>query len=255
MKRQQFRIQTDDGWCDAYAFSPRQGASCPPVLMYGDAFGIRPATLSLAEQIAKLGFYVLFPDLVHRSGFRTTNAADVLRDDASRAEWLEHVVDGTTTEMAMRDTAAFLRHLQLQRGYRGKVGLIGYCIGGRIAVAAAARFPDLVSCAGAFHPGGLATDRPDSPHLQAHALRARVYIARAMGDPSFDGDEKERLTRAFDEAGVDYHLETYPAAHGWTMEDLPAYDAIQAGRHVRAVETLLSSCLRPRKLRRQPTID
>ena len=87
-----------------------------------------------------------------------------------------------------------------------------------------------------YHGGGLATDSPDSPHLLAPAIQARVYIGGAIEDRGFDDAQKERLGRALTDAGVDHVIETYQARHGWVPSDTPVHDPVAAERHW---ETLL----------------
>ena len=78
----------------------------------------------------------------------------------------------------MSDTAAALDWLSGQSQARtGKVGVTGYCMGCGIALRAAGTFPDRIAAAAGFHGGNLATDEPDSPHLLAPKITAKVLIA------------------------------------------------------------------------------
>ncbi|EUA88044.1 dienelactone hydrolase family protein [Mycobacterium ulcerans str. Harvey] len=60
-----------------------------------------------------------------------------------------------------------------------RFGVCGYCMGGRISVLLAGRQPDRVAAAASFHGGGLVTDNPDSPHLLADRMTARLYVGGA----------------------------------------------------------------------------
>ena len=69
----------------------------------------------------------------------------------------------------MRDTRTFLAFLDGQPEARAaRIGVTGYCMGGRFALVAAGTFGDRIAAAAAFHPGGLVTDAPDSAHPNLH---------------------------------------------------------------------------------------
>ena len=61
-------IKTRDGNCLSYVFRPAAGAPWSAVLVYMDGRAIRPAMLEVGERLATYGYYVLLPDLFHRSG-------------------------------------------------------------------------------------------------------------------------------------------------------------------------------------------
>ena len=153
----QIEIRTDDGVCPAYTF----GAG-PSVLMFMDGIGMRPAVLAIGERIAAAGYHVLVPDLFYRIGpYTAPEPAKLFSDEQTRKDWFAKIMATTNAANVMRDTRAYLEHLP------GKVSVTGYCMGGRMAITAAGTYPDRIVAAAAFHPGGLATDAPDSPHLLA----------------------------------------------------------------------------------------
>src|SRR5438132_9055667 len=105
----------------------------------------------------------------------------------------------------MRDTRAFLATLDGDRRVRpAKIGTAGYCMGGRFSLSAAGRFPDRIAAAASYHGGNLANDAPDSPHLLAANMKARIYVAGATGDASFPEEQKARLGQALAAAGVEH---------------------------------------------------
>lgn len=62
-------------------------------------------------------------------------------------------------------------------------------------------------------------------------MKARVYVAGAIEDPSFDDAQKQRLEDALTEANVDHRIETYNGGHGWVPSDTPVHDAAATERH------------------------
>jgi carboxymethylenebutenolidase len=244
MIHREFRLEAADGSCEAHAFHPEEDAPWPAVLMYMDGIGMRPALHEIAARIAEAGYYVLLPDLFYRIGFRARDAKALFSDPAARKELMEKVLPTATPEKIMKDTSVFLQHFEAQGNVRSDtIGITGYCMGGRMAVYAAGHFGSRVACSAAFHPGGLATDRPDSPHRLAPSITAQLYIAGAIEDANFDDAQKERLREALTAAGVDFTLETYPARHGWVPSDTPVHDPAQAERHYDNLFALLGSAL------------
>jgi carboxymethylenebutenolidase len=121
----------------------------------------------------------------------------------------------------------------------------GYCMGGRLSLAAAGSFPDRIAAAASFHGAYLATDAPDSPHLLAPQMTAKIYVAGAVEDASFTDAMKQRLTEALAAARVDHTVETYAGLrHGWVPSDTPVHDREGAERHFRELLALFDSALR-----------
>ena len=152
---------------------------------------------------------------------------------ASAVETME--ADGyllATPANIMSDTGALLDYLAAQHDVKpGGIGTTGYCMGGLMSLTAAGTYPDRIVAAASYHGGRLATDAPDSPHLLAPRIKARVYVAGAIEDQSFPDDMKARLEAALTKAGIDHKIETYQAKHGWVFRDTPVYDATAAERH------------------------
>src|ERR1051326_9146552 len=178
MTATKLEIKTDDGSCPTTFYGD---SSRPNVLMYMDGIGMRPALHAMAERLASSGFYVMLPDLFYRIGpYIAPQPAKLFSDPDVRDAWFKQLRQIATTENIMRDTRAFLERLPA-----AKIGTTGYCMGGRLSLIAAGTFPDRIAAAAAFHPGNLANDAPDSPHLLAKSIKGRVFIAAASDDSSF----------------------------------------------------------------------
>jgi carboxymethylenebutenolidase len=145
----------------------------------------------------------------------------------------------------MSDTHAFLEYLAAQpQVLPGGIGTTGYCMGGLMSLTAAGTYPDRIVAAASYHGGRLATDAPDSPHLLAPKMRARIYVGGAIEDQSFPDEMKERLESALTQAGVDHRIETYQAKHGWVFRDTPVYDAAAAEHHWETLGDLFAAILK-----------
>lgn len=242
-------IRTQDGSAKAKVFAPDAGSggvARPGVVLYMDAFGLRPGLDSMAERLAAAGYTVLVPDLFYRFGsYGPYDPREAFADEATRAR-IMGMIQGTTQEMTERDSATFLDALA-QAGATGPAGVVGYCMGGSRALTAAAAYPDRIAAAASFHGGHLASEAPDSPHLRAGTIAGRVYVASAGEDQSFPPEQSARLAQALREAGVDYVIENYAGmSHGWAVPDHRVYDAAGAERHWKRLLEFFEEVLQPK---------
>ncbi|WP_068094773.1 dienelactone hydrolase family protein [Novosphingobium rosa] len=239
-------VTTPDSVMPTYVHTPHGEGPWPTVIMLMDAPGIRPAMQDLAARLASHSFAVFLPDLFYRAGpYEPIDAKKVFGNPDLREEHRAKFMAAITTEDTLSDLGALLEAITLHDAAQGgPVGVVGYCMGGRLALTAAGTFGDRIAIAAAYHPGGLATEKPDSPHLLAPRINARVYVAGAAEDKNFDDAQKTRLIAALDEAGVENEVETYPAHHGWVPADMPAHDHDEAEHHWRTLVPLMDA-LRP----------
>jgi carboxymethylenebutenolidase len=246
MPPQTIEITTDDGKCPAYAFQPAGTGPWPGILLFMDGIGIRPALFEMGEKMASAGYYVLLPDLFYRGGpYEPLDAKKVFGDPEMIAALRKKLADLVSIELTMRDTRAFLAHFASQPQVKpGKIGVAGYCMGGRMGLAAAGHFPDRVGAVAAYHPSNLAGDAADSPHLLAAKIRSPLYIGAAMDDPYFPDEQKQRLDQVLTAAGVTFQLETYPCRHGFVPSDTPVHDPAAAERHWQTLFGLFERTLR-----------
>jgi carboxymethylenebutenolidase len=237
-------IATQDGTCAATLVTPDGGAKGRRgVILYMDAFGPRPALVAMAGRLAEHGYAVLVPDLFYRNApYGPFDAKTAFTNEHSRKA-LMALIQGTTQAMTARDTAAFLEALETHSA-QGPMGVVGYCMGGGRALTAAGTYPDKVAAAASFHGGGLASEAPDSPHLLAPRMKARIYVGVAGVDNSFPPEQSARLAQALREAEVDHAVENYVGkSHGWCVPDHGVYDEAGAERHWKRLLTLFGEAM------------
>jgi carboxymethylenebutenolidase len=245
MPTEQVTIRTAEGDCPAYVISPAGHGPWPAAIFYGDAGGIRPAMLNMARRLADASYLVLLPDLFYRYGpYGPLVPQEVFKGDV--AAILGPLMATTGTDKASEDTGAFLDYLDTRQDVSGtRIGAVGFCMGGGMAIAAAATYPQRFAAVASFHGGNLATDAATSPHLRVPKLDAQVYVASADKDDTYPPDMAARLEGALTQAGVRYQAETYPGAfHGWMVPDFPVYDQDASARGWRALLALFDRALR-----------
>ncbi|AKT50452.1 dienelactone hydrolase family protein [Arsenicicoccus sp. oral taxon 190] len=235
---EQLDLPMPDGVCDAYLARPAEDGPHPPVLMIMDAIGLRPRLREMAERLADDGYLVLAPNVYYRAGRQPLFDIRLLspgREQERRAV-IDRLLTSLTPDLWRVDGPAYLTQLsELPGATEEDVRVVGYCMGGGLGLRLAAQCPDDVAVVCGFHAGRLVTDRPDSPHLLLPDVEARLYFGFADEDASMTRDDIERLRLAAEEADCDYEGEIYPAAHGFTMSDLPAYDEGATARHWEAL--------------------
>jgi len=219
-------VKTPDGMCDAAFIHPTTG-SHPGVLIWADAFGLRPVMRDIGKRIAAEGYSVLVPNPFYRvakspvfdnvASFNFQNQADMAK--------LQPLMGSINAPgAAEKDAIAYIAFLdaQSQVNKGKKIGTQGYCMGGPLVVKTAAAVPNRVGAGASFHGGGLVTDKPDSPHLLAPKIKARMYFGIASNDDQRQPDAKDKLREAFAAAKVPAEIEVYPAKHGWCVADMPS---------------------------------
>jgi carboxymethylenebutenolidase len=217
-------IKTSDGTCDAAFIYPTTG-SHPAVLIWADAFGLRPSMREIGKRIAAEGYSVLVPNPFYRVAkapvFENASNFDFQKDRAKLTPLMGSVSAAGNAE---KDAVAYIGWLDQQKEVNTskKIGTQGYCMGGPLIVKTAAAVPNRVGAAASFHGGNLVTNGPDSPHLLAPKIKARMYFGIASNDDMSQPDAKTKLKEAFEAAKVPAEIEVYAnSLHGWCVPDMP----------------------------------
>ena len=216
-------IKTPDGTCDAAFIHPRTG-SHPGVLIWTDAFGLRPSMRGIGRRIAAEGYSVLVPNPFYRVAKNPYPDASKVDFAAERAKLGPMMASVNAPGNAEKDAVAYIAFLDAQKEVNKakKIGTQGYCMGGALVVRTCATVPDRVGAGASFHGGGLVTNNPNSPHLLAPKIKARMYFGIASNDDKTQPDAKDKLKEAFAAAGVPAEIKVYDSLHGWCVPDMPA---------------------------------
>jgi carboxymethylenebutenolidase len=215
-------VTTPDGTADCYFVHPASGAA-PGVLMWPDIFGLRPAFRQMGKRLAESGYSVLVVNPFYRAKKAPTADAGA----ATPIQQVMPLAQGLNETTHMTDAKAFIAWLDQQSSVarNRKVGTQGYCMGGPIAFRTAAAVPDRVGAVASFHGGGLVTDAPNSPHLQAAKSKAQFLIAIAANDDARSPKDKDTLKETFAKAGLPAEIEVYAGSmHGWCPPDSGVYN-------------------------------
>jgi carboxymethylenebutenolidase len=215
-------ITTPDGSADCYFVHPSSGAA-PGVLMWPDIFGLRPAFRQMGQRLAESGYSVL----VVNPFYRTKKAPTAEKGGATPLQDVMPFGRSLNETIHMADAKAFIGWLDKQASVarNRKMGTQGYCMGGPIAFRTAAAVPERVGAVASFHGGGLVSDQPNSPHLQASKTKAQFLVCIAANDDERRPKDKDSLKETFEKAGLPAEIEVYTGTmHGWCPPDSTVYN-------------------------------
>jgi carboxymethylenebutenolidase len=219
-------VTTPDGIADCYFVHPASGTAAA-VLVWPDIFGLRPAFRQMGKRLAESGYSVL----VVNPFYRVKKAPTAEKGTATPIPELLPLAKALNEMTQTTDAKAFIGWLDKQASVakNRKVGTQGYCMGGPIAFRTSAAVSDRVGAVASFHGGGLVTDQPNSPHLQAAKTKAQFLVAIAANDDQRSPNEKTVLKETFGKANLPAEIEVYEgAAHGWCPPDSGVYNGPQA---------------------------
>lgn len=220
-------IRTPDGNCQAAFIHPAAGAH-PGVIIWADAFGLRPVMREFGRRLAAEGYSVLVPNPFYRVTNNTPVIADTSnfnfanQNDMAKLQPLMGSIGAPGA--AEKDARAFVTFLdsQPQVDKNKKIGTQGYCMGGPLTIRTAAAAPNRIGAGGSFHGGGLVTDGASSPHLMVPKVKAKFYFGIASNDDIRQPDAKDKLRAAFASANNPAEVEVYKERlHGWCVPDMP----------------------------------
>jgi len=219
-------IKTPDGTCDAAFIHPPTG-SHPAVIIWPDAFGLRPSLREMGRRLAGSGYSVLVVNPFYRVAKAPIfeDASNFNFGDPPQRAKLTPLMGSIGADGAVeKDAPAFVAWLDSQKEVdrTKKIGTQGYCMGGPLVMRTAASVPTRIGAGGSFHGGGLVTNAPNSPHLLAPKIKAKMYFGVAANDDAQQPDAKTKLKEAFEAVKNPAEIEVYSQSqHGWCISDMP----------------------------------
>ena len=236
MIERQIEVTTREGEMTTFIFHPEHDGPHPVVLYLMDAPSIRPALKDMASRLATAGYYVLLPYLFYRGGpFREFGMSD--EDMHARQELM-----GTVTPTnIVTDAEALLAVAAADPAARdGKVGAVGFCMSGGLAVSLARAMPERVAAAASIHGAWLVRETDDSPHRRLDPVAAELYFAWCDEDPTAPTSDMAVLEEAMKAAGITYTIDFLTeAVHGFAPAG-PRYHREASELHWERVHSLLA---------------
>jgi carboxymethylenebutenolidase len=226
-------VRTPEGTMQTHLHTPSSGGRHPAVILYYDAYSVRPVMHDIARQLANDGYVVALPNVFYRAGdYKPFDPKNTFNNPSERARVMS-IMQQASVPAVTADTGALLDVLDARPEVTaGRAGVFGYCMGGRLAFAAACHFGERIAAIASFHGGHIVGNDETSPHRQAYKIKARVYLGVADEDASCTPAHQGILATALGEAHVRYAIELYQGKHhGFAVSDHSTYDAGANAQH------------------------
>lgn len=192
------------------------------VVVIMEAFGLNAYVKGVCERFARAGYMALAPDLYHGEVFEYTDRERAIAR-----------VNEVNDDVAMREVGAALDTLVAQGARDGRLAVIGFCMGGRLAFLANAVHGARLAAAVSFYGGGIAPAVPRGkrkPLIDRVAdLTAPQLLIYGARDASIASDEHARIAKALSDANKRYTMAVLPdAPHAFATVDRESYHAAAA---------------------------
>lgn len=236
MIERELDITTPDGEMKTFIHHPEHDGPHPVVLYLMDAPSIRPALHEMASRLATAGYYVMMPFLFYRgSPFREFGQSD---EDMHARQELMGTVNPTNIVSDAEAMLAVAAEDPAASG--GKIGVVGFCMSGGLAISVARAMPERVAAASSIHGAWLVRDTDDSPHLGLDSVQAEIYFGWCADDPTAPPEHLETMEKALDAAGVTYVIDWFDdAVHGYAPPHSERYNRRASEMHWERVHSML----------------
>lgn len=207
---ERIEIPTDAGAMPAQLWLPRSGRG-PGVVLVQEIFGVSGYIRRRAGELDDLGYVVLAPELFWRLGKSAVPEGPTMLEDAmaltSRLDW----------DAAVSDGAAAVRALRERSEMTGRVGVLGFCLGGGLGFNVAAVEP--VDCLVSYYGSALPTLLELAPRVTCPSLH---HIGES--DSYLDAESRAGIREAVTAQGAEFH--GYPGAdHAFDNDDFVLFHA------------------------------
>jgi carboxymethylenebutenolidase len=215
-------LPTADGLMPVYVCRPTAAGSHPAVIVVMEAFGLNAHIKDVTERVAREGYVAIAPDLFYRFGSPIVAYEDVPRAIAYIQKFDDAVL--------MAEMGGVIQHLKGRPEVRSdRIGIIGFCVGGRIAFLTACRHPAAIKVAVSFYGGGIAADTPTAPINLADRLQCPVLCFFGETDKMIPMDQVRRLDETLKRLKKTAEVKVYKGAgHGFFCNDRASYDPASA---------------------------
>jgi len=209
-------LETPDGAMDVYVAMP-QGAAKGAVIVIQEAFGVNDHIQDVTRRFAAEGYLAVAPALFHRAGGGTAPYDDFTQ--------VMPLFEGVSDDGVLADVDATIADLEAQGIERSRIGIVGFCFGGRVTFLVAAR--RALGAAVGFYGGGIVSASGlGLPPLIEEAASLQTPWLGLFGDldKGIPVEGVEELRGALGDAPVAAEIVRYAdAEHGFHCDARDAY--------------------------------
>jgi carboxymethylenebutenolidase len=216
-------FQSDGFAMRAYLARPKAPGTYPAVIILHEAFGLVEHERDIARRFANAGFIALAPDVYSRVG-APQNPSDMTEVRAK--------MFGITDVQLVRDLVVAATFVRAQPGASGKVGCVGFCVGGRwtlLFACSSDKVDAAIDCWGGFiaratPDAAITPERPRPVIDLAQQLHCPLYIVCGEEDQNPSPADASELARRLEKAGRRFELEVFKSAgHAFFADYRPSY--------------------------------
>jgi carboxymethylenebutenolidase len=214
IRTSQAKVTTPDGAMPVYIAEPTAAGRHPAVIVVMEAFGLNHNIEEIARRIAGEGYVALAPDVYHRS----LPDNKVGYDELPKAIGLMQKLDD---QKIVADIRAALDFLGAKPNVDpARIGITGFCMGGRISFLAAAELADRIAAVAPFYGGGIAALLP-----KADKIKAPLQLFFGERDAFIPQDQVKAIDAKLRELKKSYKIDNYAGAdHGFFCNERASYN-------------------------------
>jgi carboxymethylenebutenolidase len=214
-------IEGADGEVPVHVARPRKAtAKLPAIIVIQEAFGLNDHIRSVADRLAAEGYHVVAPNLYHREGGKVVGYGELQQAIGLMVR--------LTDEQILTDLRAIVAALKSARDVRGdRIGITGFCMGGRVSYLAACELPD-IRAAVPYYGGGIAGQQmapgATPPADRTAKMKGAILLHFGEKDAFIPPSVVEEVRKTLEREKKDFEVHVYPGAeHGFHCDERPSY--------------------------------
>ena len=220
-------LETPTGVMRTHLYAPPErtsGGGYPGLLLYPEIFQQTGPIARLATQFASHGYVVMAPEIYHEHEPPGT----VLPYDNEGRDRGNSYKYSTKLSTFDDDATVVVNALRAHPLCNGRIGSVGFCIGGHLAFRAALREDILAACC--MYPtdldsGAIGSERNADTLRRAGEIRGELAVILGRQDPHVPIEAREKIYRALSEASVRFSWHEVNAEHAFMRDEGARYDA------------------------------
>jgi carboxymethylenebutenolidase len=216
VQTQMIEVPATGGSMPAFVARPARESRVPAVLVIQEAFGLNPHIKDVTRRVAAEGYVALAPDLYWRGGKGRTVGYDQLGEAIALMQSLKD-------PEVVADVGNAITWLEAQPAVRAdRIGITGFCMGGRVSFLVACELPDKIKACVPFYGGGIPVDKTAKLHCPVLAFFGEK-------DAFIPLETVEQLKAEAKRHGKAVEVVVYPGAdHGFFCDERASYQAAAA---------------------------
>ena len=218
-------LKTVAGEIPIFVARPEGADRRPAVIVVQEAFGLNDNIRKITERLAEAGYHAVAPNFYYRQGGAAVGYDRLQEAIGLMLQW--------TDDQVVADVRAVVAKLQNDQGVRAdRIGITGFCMGGRASYLAACEVPELRASA-PYYGGGIAGQQfapgATAPVTLTAKMKAAIQCHFGEKDSYIPLEAVEEIRKTLERERKTFEVHVYEGAgHGFMCDERPDYDAAAA---------------------------